>query len=59
MVILNNGSIDKPMKVYDGYDARSEIENRLFREAKQAWFLCHRAPPRSYGFMNDNVLYHT
>jgi hypothetical protein len=38
-VILTNGPVDKPLKVYDGYDARSEIENSMFREAKQAWFI--------------------
>lgn len=43
MVILTNGSVDKPLTVYDGYDARSEIENSMFREAKQAWFI-QRAP---------------
>ena len=43
MVILTNGPVDKPLKVYDGYDARSEIENSMFREAKQAWFI-QRAP---------------
>ena len=41
MVILTNSSVRKPLKVYDGYDARSEIENSLFREAKHAWFI-HR-----------------
>lgn len=39
MVILTNGSVEKPLDVYDRYDARSEIENSLFREAKQAWFI--------------------
>jgi len=39
MVILTNGPVDKPLETYDGYDARSEIENSLFREAKQAWFI--------------------
>lgn len=39
LVILTNGPVDKPLKVYDGYDARSEIENSMFREAKQAWFI--------------------
>jgi hypothetical protein len=39
MVILTNGSVDDPIAVYDRYDARSEIENALFREAKQAWFI--------------------
>jgi len=39
MVILTNGSVKKPLLTYDGYDCRSEIENGLFREAKQAWFI--------------------
>ena len=39
LVILTNGAIDNPLEVYDRYDARSEIENGLFREAKQAWFI--------------------
>ncbi len=39
MVILTNGPVNKPLKTYDGYDARSEIENSLFREAKQAWYI--------------------
>jgi Transposase DDE domain len=43
MVILTNGPVDKPLQVYDGYDERSEIENSMFREAKQAWFI-ERAP---------------
>lgn len=43
LVILTNGPVNKPLKVYDGYDARSEIENSMFREAKQAWFI-QRAP---------------
>jgi hypothetical protein len=43
LVILTNASVQKPLKVYDGYDARSEIENTVFREAKQAWFI-QRAP---------------
>ena len=45
MVILTNDSVKKPLKVYDGYDERSEIENSLFREAKQAWFI--QQPPRN------------
>lgn len=45
MVILTNGPVDKPLQTYDGYDARSEIENSLFREAKQAWFI--ERPPRN------------
>jgi len=43
LVILTNGPVNKPLKVYDGYDARSEIENSLFRESKQAWFI-QRSP---------------
>lgn len=39
LVILTNAPVQKPLKVYDAYDARSEIENALFREAKQAWFI--------------------
>jgi hypothetical protein len=39
LVILTNASVKKPLKVYYGYDARSEIENGIFREAKQAWFI--------------------
>lgn len=39
LVILTNGSVNKPLKVYDGYDDRSEIENSVFREAKQSWFI--------------------
>jgi len=45
MVILTNGSVTKPLVTYDGYDARSEIENSLFREAKQAWFI--ERPPEN------------
>jgi hypothetical protein len=45
MVILTNDSVNKPLKVYDGYDERSEIENSLFREVKQGWFIQH--PPRN------------
>ena len=45
MVILTNGPIAKPLKVYDGYDARSEIENSLFRESKQGWFI--KRPPEN------------
>ncbi|MEA3360317.1 MAG: transposase [Thermodesulfobacteriota bacterium] len=45
MVILTNGPVGKPLKVYDGYDARSEIENSLFRESKQGWFI--KRPPEN------------
>jgi hypothetical protein len=43
LVLLTNGPVDKPLRVYDSYDLRSEIENSVFREAKQAWFI-QRAP---------------
>jgi Transposase DDE domain len=39
LVILTNGPVEKPLRVYEGYDQRSEIENGLFREAKQGWFI--------------------
>ena len=40
MVLLTNGDVKKnPMSIYKGYDERSEIENGMFREGKQAWFL--------------------
>ena len=45
LVILTNGPVNKPFKIYDGYDARSEIENSLFRESKQGWFL--KNPPEN------------
>jgi hypothetical protein len=38
-VILTNASVARPLVTYDAYDQRSEIENAMFREAKQAWFL--------------------
>ncbi len=45
LVILTNGPVSKPLKIYDGYDARSEIENSLFRESKQGWFI--KRPPEN------------
>jgi hypothetical protein len=50
MVILTNSPVNKPLKVYDGYDARSEIENSLFREAKQAWFIQRPSQNTKAGF---------
>ena len=46
MVILTNGPVSKPLEIYDGYDLRSEIENSLFRESKQGWFI-KRSPENS------------
>ncbi len=54
MVILTNDSVKKPLKVYDGYDDRSEIENSLFREAKQAWFI-QRSPRNTIGGFRAHV----
>lgn len=46
MVILTNGDVKKnPMKTYKGYDERSEIENSMFREGKQSWFI--ERPPQN------------
>jgi len=45
LVILTNGPVSEPLKTYDGYDARSEIENSLFRESKQGWFI--KRPPEN------------
>jgi hypothetical protein len=39
MVLLTNAPVEKPLTAYDRYDRRSDMENSLFREAKQAWFL--------------------
>lgn len=39
MVILTNAPVAKPLTTYDRYDWRSNMENGLFREAKQAWFI--------------------
>ncbi|MCP4720567.1 MAG: transposase, partial [Desulfobacteraceae bacterium] len=50
MVILTNAPINIPLKIYDGYDARSEIENALFREAKQAWCIEKPAQNTKAGF---------
>jgi hypothetical protein len=50
LVILTNGPVNKPLQVYDGYDARSEIENSLFREAKQAWFIQRPSQNTKAGF---------
>jgi hypothetical protein len=48
LVILTNAPVDLPLKACDAYDDRSTIENGLFREAKQGWFIerpaCNTAP---------------
>jgi len=53
MVVLTNGSVGKPLKIYDGYDARGEIENSLFRESKQGWFI-KRPPESTAGKLRQN-----
>ncbi|MDX8406120.1 MAG: transposase [Mariprofundus sp.] len=50
LVILTNGPVKRPLKAYDGYDARSEIENGMFREAKQAWYIQRPARNSIDGF---------
>jgi hypothetical protein len=53
LVVLTNGPVASAAEAfgaYDGYDARSEIENGLFREAKQAWFLERPAQNTIGGF---------
>jgi hypothetical protein len=41
VVYLTNMKVNIPMKVFDEYDERSIIENSLFKEAKQGWFIKH------------------
>jgi hypothetical protein len=43
-VFLTNYEVKDPFKAFDSYDDRSLIENGLFREWKQKWFLEH--PPK-------------
>ncbi|MGB6064054.1 MAG: transposase [Desulfomonilaceae bacterium] len=56
LVILTNGPVKKPFKTYDGYDDRSEIENGLFREAKQAWFIQRPARNNAHAFRSHVYL---
>jgi hypothetical protein len=56
LVILTNGPVQKPLRVYDGYDSRSEIENGLFREAKQAWFIQRPARNNANAFRSHVYL---
>jgi hypothetical protein len=50
LVILTNAPVDLPLKAYDAYDDRSTIENGLFREAKQGWFIERPARNTQAGF---------
>ncbi len=45
-VYITNGSVDDPLSVFNAYDERSEIENRLHREVKQS-YLMERLPQKS------------
>jgi len=40
-VFLTNLPVDDPLTIIDLYDLRSLIENTLFRELKQGWFIGH------------------
>ena len=56
LAVPTDGTISKPLKIYDGYDARSEIENSLFRESKQGWSI-ERPPENSKsGFLVHSYL---
>jgi len=51
MVILTNGPTGKrPWKTYHAYDQRSEIENAMFREGKQGWFMQRAAKNNAASF---------
>lgn len=41
VVYLTNMKVNVPIKIFDEYDQRSIIENSLFKEAKQGWFIKH------------------
>jgi hypothetical protein len=44
VVFVTNGKVKDPFVVFDRYDDRSLIENNLFRETKQNWYL--EDPPK-------------
>lgn len=50
MVILTNEAVNKPLRPYDQYDRRSDMENGLFRESKQAWFIQRPAKATARAF---------
>jgi hypothetical protein len=59
LVLLTNGPVQTrsaALGAYDGYDARSEIENGLNREAKQAWFIERPAQNTLGGFRSHVYL---
>ena len=56
LVILTNGPVKKPLRPYNEYDARSEIENSMFREAEQSWFIQRPARNTANGFRAHTYL---
>jgi hypothetical protein len=44
VVFVTNGEVKDPFVVFDRYDDRSLMENNLFRETKQSWYL--EDPPK-------------
>lgn len=59
LVLLTNGPVQTrsaALATYDSYDARSEIENGLNREAKQAWFIERPARNTLGGFRSHVYL---
>jgi hypothetical protein len=56
LVILTNAPVDLPLHAYDAYDDRSTIENGLFREAKQSWFIERPARNTAQAFRSHAYL---
>ena len=56
VVYLTNMKVDKPLKVFDEYDERSVIENSLFKEAKQGWFIKH-APQKTERALGVHIFF--
>lgn len=56
VVYLTNMKIYKPQKVFDEYDNRSIIENSLFKEAKQGWFIKH-APQKNERALTIHIFF--
>src|SRR4030043_25417 len=44
VVMVTNGEVKDPFVAFDRYDDRSLMENNLFREVKQGWYL--QEPPK-------------
>ena len=56
VVYLTNMRVDNPLKVFDEYDERSIIENSLFKEAKQGWFIKH-APQKTERALGVHIFF--